>query len=250
MAVNSAGIDTVMLYLWPSDAGGNVTAGNAAQPLVTSAASYGGQRPDVAGLYGGQFLASGFTAQLPAEAAGSYLLAVYAHSNLVDNWGVAQTVIQVQAPAPSVAMTIDSPVNGSVPSSFEISGWALDTTATASSGVDAVHVYIWNSDAAGNVAGGAQAGTQIFFSPAVYGGSRPDVAAQDGAQFASSGFSLQGPALPPGNFLVGVFAHSSINGAWSELTRVVQIGIAGAPQTQVAAGGTLPTGGLSKGIQP
>jgi protocatechuate 3,4-dioxygenase beta subunit len=247
-AVSSAGIDSVMLYIWPSDASGNVTAANAAQPLASAAASYGGQRPDIAGTYGGQFLASGFTGQLPVEPAGNYLLAVYAHSNLVDNWGTAQTVIQVLSAAPSVAMAIDSPGSGSVPASFVINGWAIDTTATANTGIDAVHVYIWNSDAAGNVAGGAQSGTQLWFSPAVYGSPRPDVASQDGSQFGLSGFSVQGPALSSGNFLVGVFAHSAINGSWSELSRIIQVGPAGAPQAQVAAGGTLPNGGFTKGI--
>jgi len=84
-----------------------------------------------------------------------------------------------------------------------VTGWAIDQGACANTGVDQVHVYIYPTDAGGNVTG-----SQVFSTPASYGGNRPDIAGAFGAQFVGSGFSAQVNGLTLGNYAVVIYASA------------------------------------------
>jgi hypothetical protein len=243
LAVSSAGIDMVNVYVWPSDAAGNVASGQA--PVYSGAATYGVPRNDVAGTYGTQFYSSGYGLQVPALPAGTYLVGVFGHSNLVDNWSNSSRVVQVLAPsapaASSALITLDSPASGNSATTFTVTGWSIDTGATADSGIDAVHVYIYASDAAGNVPTGA---TPVFFSGASLGGVRPDISGLYGGQFGASGFSLAGPSLADGYYLVSAYGHSAISGTWAVQSHVIQVG----PVVTTAPGSVIPASQAQKGI--
>jgi hypothetical protein len=96
-------------------------------------------------------------------------------------------------------IAVDTPGDGAtVTQPFTMSGWAIDTGATANTGVDAVHVYAFRSG------GAAQ-----FVGVATYGSTRSDVAAIFGPQFAPSGFSLNVAGLAPGAYRLIAYAHQS-----------------------------------------
>lgn len=81
-AASGTGVDAVHVWAYP-DLGA---------PVFLGTASLGGQRPDVAALYGNQFLGAGFAlaAQLPAS--GAYQIVVYAHSALINAFNDARAV--------------------------------------------------------------------------------------------------------------------------------------------------------------
>jgi len=81
----------------------------------------------------------------------------------------------------STAHAIEAPNAGLNPPSFTVSGWAIDKAAVANTGIDMVHVYVYPSDAAGNITGQPQ-----FIGPAGFV-ARTDIAAQFGQQFLNSG---------------------------------------------------------------
>jgi hypothetical protein len=55
----------------------------------------------------------------------------------------------------------------------------------------------------------------VFLGAAITGGSRPDVAAIFGSQFARSGFGLPAGSLSPGEYQISVFAHSAVTGTFN-----------------------------------
>jgi hypothetical protein len=55
----------------------------------------------------------------------------------------------------------------------------------------------------------------VFLGAAITGGSRPDVAAIFGSQFARSGFGLLAGSLSPGEYQISVFAHSAVTGTFN-----------------------------------
>jgi hypothetical protein len=82
---------------------------------------------------------------------------------------------------------------------FSIAGWSLDLSSSSGAGIEAIHVWAYPASGAAPIFVGA---TTLTFS-------RGDVAAIFGAQFAVSGFSLQG-TLPAGDYTLVVFALSSV----------------------------------------
>ena len=85
---------------------------------------------------------------------------------------------------------IDGPATGtSVSRSFHIGGWALDLAAWQGSGVGAVHVWAQRRDAPS---------APKFLGAAQVNVTRPDVAAQYGAQFDRAGWQLSASGLEPG----------------------------------------------------
>jgi glucose/arabinose dehydrogenase len=174
-------------------------------------ASYGVARPDVGSIFGSSFTNSGFNLDARGLRPGRYELAVYAHStvsNAFDN--VSRLIIDVRS---SVQMSVDTPTTGAVLSQpFPISGWALDQSAPADTGVDAIHVWAFP------VGGGAS----VFLGVAAYGGSRSDVGAAYGAQFTNSAFQLSATGLALGVYDLVVFVRSSVTGSFSD-ARVVRI---------------------------
>jgi glucose/arabinose dehydrogenase len=129
------------------------------------------------------------------------------------------TVKRIASAAPTSApfMSIDSPANNAVlRQPFAISGWALDTVATASAGIDTVHVWAYPL---------STGGSPIFTGVAAIGGARPDVAtAFGGSQFTNSGFFLTVRGLVPGDYLLAAYAYVHATGRF-DLVRTVNVRI-------------------------
>jgi hypothetical protein len=136
----------------------------------------------------------------------------------VTNFSTVDDGTNISGPVSHPAMNIESPGTSNVTSTFQVTGWAIDTAATADTGIDNVHVYVYPSDSNSNVTGGP-----AFFSPASYGGRRDDLANYFGPQFLNSGFSVQTTALPPGLYLIVVYEHSKIADTWTPVTRLVSV---------------------------
>ncbi len=114
----------------------------------------------------------------------------------------------------SPAMAIDAPsMNATVTQPFHIGGWAIDRAAPpgVGTGVDAIHIwaYPWTGAA------------PIFLGVGMYGGSRPDVAAVYGAQFAASGYGLNVGGMSAGTYTIVVYAHSSVSMLFNQAQFVV-----------------------------
>jgi hypothetical protein len=104
-------------------------------------------------------------------------------------------------------VTIDLPAADSVLDShlpFIVTGWALDTSSYAGSGVGSIHVWAYPTD-----------GGQPIFVGVAGTGARPDVAALYGEQFAQSGYGLIVEGLPPGSYDLAVFPWSNIAGGFA-----------------------------------
>jgi hypothetical protein len=111
---------------------------------------------------------------------------------------------------PGPLVTVESPVAGAAAQPLEVRGWAIDGNATSGTGVDAVHVWAYPS-----------AGNPVFLGAATYGLSRADVAANHGAQFTASGFSLRAASvLPAGPWSIVVYSHSSVSGTFNATATV------------------------------
>ncbi|HEX6464976.1 MAG TPA: phospholipase D-like domain-containing protein, partial [Vicinamibacterales bacterium] len=113
------------------------------------------------------------------------------------------------------AMWLDMPSDGAtVRQPFAVTGWAVDQSATADNGIDAVHVWAF-------AASGAPP-TFIGWTPVNW--PRPDVAGLFGARHTASGFGLVASGLQPGSYTLVAYAHSSVAQAFTlAQTRRVQI---------------------------
>ncbi len=100
----------------------------------------------------------------------------------------------VAAPRPPVVQVENPPNGGHVRQPFTISGYALDPSAQ-DAGISTIHVWAFSST-----------GQARFVGVATYGGSRPDVAAIYGPQFAQTGYSIPVRGLVPGDYLIGLYA--------------------------------------------
>ena len=83
-------------------------------------ADHDGDRPDIAAIFGEQFHFSGYSIQVPAQAAGNYQVVVYMHSKISNSWaaltrniavGTAQTVAPATR-APNSTGEVPAPVAG------------------------------------------------------------------------------------------------------------------------------------------
>src|SRR5262249_26937411 len=152
------GIDAVHVWAYPNP-------GSATPPLFLGVAAYGGPRPDVAALYGADFMNSGFSLSTNTLSPGSYRIAVFARNSFDGSFSAATTEITVR-PAGRPYLEIDSPTTGAaVATPFLFAGWAIDTDSAVTSGVDAVHLWAYPSSGA----------APIFLGVASYGGYRWDV---------------------------------------------------------------------------
>jgi hypothetical protein len=115
------------------------------------------------------------------------------------------------APASYPAGWIDAPAANAklTGTSATVSGWALDSASTSSTGVDRVDMYVDN----------------VFVSSADYGDSRSDMANAFGARFQNSGYhaTLDLTTLAGGSHTIDMRAHSSVSGASTSYTRTVDI---------------------------
>ena len=128
------------------------------------------------------------------------------------------TIKRIASTAPTSAplMSIDSPANNTVlRQPFAISGWALDSVATSSAGIDTIHVWAYPLSTGGN---------PIFAGVAALGGARPDVAAAFGSQFANAGFYLPVRGFVPGDYLFAVYAMVHTTGSF-DIVKTVNVRI-------------------------
>jgi hypothetical protein len=81
------GVDTVHVWAYPIDASGKML-----DPIFIGPAFYGGARPDVAGVYGDRFANSGYGIVVNSLPSGTYEIAVFAFSTIVNNFTPAKVV--------------------------------------------------------------------------------------------------------------------------------------------------------------
>jgi YVTN family beta-propeller protein len=217
------GIDAVHVWAFPA-AGGS--------PTFIGAAEYGRPRSDVAALFGSGYLGTGYAITVSGLSPGSYVLTAFGHSTRTGAFSVTRQVAVTIATG--LRMAVDTPVaGGSVSGSFTVAGWALDLSAGAGSGIDAVHVWAYPSSGA----------APMFAGAAALDVARPDVATAFGAQFASAGFALPVTTLPPGGYTLIVYAHQASTGTFA-VERAVSI-VVTAPQPLTVI--DLPATGASVG---
>jgi hypothetical protein len=210
-AAVGTGVDAVHVYAYPADASGNISG----PPALGLAAIYGLSRPDVGAAFGSQFTNSGYALDVTGLPAGYYHLAIFAHSTVSGAWNQAHRVIRVPTPL----MNLETPLEGAtVQQPFGVAGWAIDQAAAVGTGVNAVHIYAYPSDASGNISGPPALGLA-----ATYGLSRPDVGAAFGSQFTKSGYALNVSDLPAGFYHLIVFAHSIVTGTWRDAHRIIRV---------------------------
>lgn len=197
-APSGTGVDAIELYAYRN-------FGSGESPMFLGNATYGDARADVSASYGDQFKPSGFSLNVTGVPSGSYRLFAFARN--IAAGGYTAYVFADVTIAPFGAVAIDAPAAGAISTSaFVVAGWALDNQATSGTGIDAIHIY-----AAPN--GGAD--PPVFLGVASIGWARPDVAAAYGPQFATSGYHFTITGMPPGDYALYVYAHSTVTNAFS-----------------------------------
>jgi hypothetical protein len=196
---SGTGVDSVHVWAYPTT--------GAAPTFVGVASST--SRPDVASAFGStRFTPSGYglAGTLPA---GTYDLAVFAHSTVTNTFNNSKSVrITVLPPVSIPRMSLDMPaLNQTVSQTFRVSGWALDLASKTGAGVDAVDVWAFPVSGAG----------PIFVGSAAIGGFRPDVGSAFGAlSYSAGGFNLNvNGGLPRGDYNLVVYARSSLTGTFN-----------------------------------
>jgi hypothetical protein len=202
-ALSGTGVNTVHVWAFPVGGG---------SPQFLGVATYGYARPDVGGAFGGQFTPSGYALSFALPTPGTYDIAAFAFSTVTNGFNNVKTVrVTVEAPPSIPYMWVDAPGRGdNVSQNITVAGWAVDLGQGTGSGVDAIHV--WGYPANGSA--------PIFVGYGIVGLLRPDVGAAFGSsRFTPSGFVVQG-TLPPGDFTLAVFAHSTIANAFNNVSVV------------------------------
>jgi hypothetical protein len=117
--------------------------------------------------------------------------------------------VQVQ---PSTTIVLDVPrTGGTVTPTFQLAGWAIDSSAASGGGVDIVHAWAYRLDAAAS---------PLFLGQGSVNVSRPDVGAAFGSQFSEAGFSFLAQDVPPGRYQVVVYARSLVVGTFAAAASV------------------------------
>jgi hypothetical protein len=198
-AASGGGVDVVHVWAFPSSGGA---------PIFLGATPVDRLRPDVAAIFGPQFVNAGYQLPTAPLAPGQYFVVAYAHSTVTgtfNNWQVTDVTVR---PPGDPLLVVDTPSDGAtLTTPFTLAGWAIDRDATADSGVDGVEV--WES---------SPPGTRPFFVGfAQLGQPRADVAAVFGPQFANAGYSIAIAGLPKGQCQLIVRAHSTVSGKPDQL---------------------------------
>lgn len=201
------GVNSIHIWAYPNP-------GSGASPIFVGHANYGAVRPDVAAAFGSaQFGPSGYSLTINLSP-GLYDIVVYAYSTVANTFNNAKVFrVNITAPPTIPRMAVDLPaVNQIVSQNFTVAGWALDLGAGSGTGVDAIHVWAFPLSGA----------APIFAGSATVGFLRPDVAAAFGAaRWGNSGYALSvSGALPPGEYILVVYAHSTISGTFNNWTLV------------------------------
>jgi hypothetical protein len=126
------------------------------------------------------------------------------------------TQIAITPYTADVIAQVDHPVIGTtVNGTVNIAGFAIDRGSGGwRTGIDQVHIYLDGPYSTGQIIGGA-----------VYGLPSPDVAAQYGAQFRNSGWSLDWNtnSVAPGPHWLYIYARRTTDNAWSLLPPMVVV---------------------------
>lgn len=211
-----SGIDDVQVWDAPMDLGGHKLASGSIQL----------NRPDVAATLGHpDWTASGFSATVPTgQTLGPVFWYVYAHTPSKGWWYTSTNLVlsgaavtgdpRLELETPTVLATL----HGGQP--FTVRGYAIDRNATPAQGigVDRVDVYFNGDRNSGLLVGRV--------TP-----SEPNtLAAANGGQFANAGWHVVFqptswvPGLMDNQFTsITVYAHSSVTGRESQVTRQVTI---------------------------
>ena len=151
------------------------------------------------------------TSQVPT---GTYYIYAVANDgrNAVGQYSTGPVKVVNFAPTTNPLINVDTPApSATVTSAFEVGGWAIDAAAASGTGVDAVQFYVFPND-------GASPG--VFIGTGSYGRARTDVGGAFGSQFTNSGFHFTITGLGPGNYLLGVYGHSTVTNAFSVIKTV------------------------------
>jgi hypothetical protein len=203
-APSGTGVDAVHVWAFPASGGA----------VFLGVANYGETRSELADMFGAQFTSAGFSLTASTLTPGTYTVAAYAHSTVTGTFSAVDTVT-VTILASATELYFSTPTGPDVYPGFSVAGWAIDSAAPAGTGVDAIHVWAFP-------AGGGPAillGTTTTFI------ARSDVAAARGSRFLMSGYNVKTANLPPGNYTVVTYAHSTVaqafNAAEARALRVI-----------------------------
>lgn len=224
---STPGVDAVHIYTCP--------ASNCTELTFWGAATYGLSRPDVASYFGhARYTYSGFSFVVTGRPAGEYLFYAYAHDTVTDQWLPIVIGATVQANVSNPYIGISAPGDGPVTQPFNAVGWAVDTGAPSGTGIDAVNLYAchWHN-----------CNGWIWSDDAVYGISRPDVAAFLGAQFTNSGYQESVNGLPANEYELRTYAHVVMTNGWIMSSVHLYVNLS-APALTIDRQGT-GTGGIS-----
>ncbi len=212
-APTGTGVDAVKIYVQlPGAPAPGVFIGNGRLGL---------SRPDVAGLFGSQFINSGFHFTITGLSPGAGTLWVIGHSTVSNTDSITKSVpFTVSATG---LMSIDIPSSESFisDSSFGVSGWAIDRsvegTAQSGTGIDQVVVYAFHNPGSGEPA--------VYLGEASYGGiQRSDVAAFYGSRYQNSGYLFivdrAAAGLGTGEYNIVTIAHNTITNSYDNLAIV------------------------------
>jgi hypothetical protein len=190
--MSGTGVSTIHVWAYPQ-AGGS--------PVFLGVPAFGA-RPDVAALFGPQFLNSGFTiASAGGLAPGQWQIVAFAMSSVTGTFNQAQAAM-ITLPTPNAVVAIDTPGEGAtVGQPFHIGGWAIDLASPTTVGIAALHVYAFPWTGAPPVFLGA---------PPVWA-PRADVAAYYGARYYSSGWGLNASGLGAGTYTIVAYPVSTGN---------------------------------------
>ncbi len=204
-APNGTGVDAIHVWAYPNPGSGQ-------SPVFVGAASYGGARADVGLVFGSRFANSGFFLAISGVPAGTYRIAAFAHSTFTGTFNAVR-IADITLLA-STLMSIDAPPGGASRSQpFFVSGWAIDRSAVAGPGVDAIHIWAYPV----GVSGGP-----FFAGAGGYGAERGDVGAAFGSQFTNSGYNTYITGLAAGTYDLVVYAHSTVSGTFNQ-AQVVRV---------------------------
>jgi YD repeat-containing protein len=191
-AASGTGIATIHVWAYPLG-GGN--------PVFLGVPAFG-PRPDIAGLFGSQFLDSGWTiGSVSGLAPGQWQIVAYAMSALTGTFNQTAAAI-VTLPVPDAFVVIDLPGEGwHVGQPFGVTGWAIDRASPNTVGIAAMHVYAYPWSGA----------PPIFIGAPLVNGPRPDVAAAYGAHYTHPGWGVTASGLPPGTYTIIAYPISTGN---------------------------------------
>jgi glucose/arabinose dehydrogenase len=171
---------------------------------VTSA----GARPDVAGVFGAQFLQSAYGVIVTGLPPGGYRIVVYAWVQAAANFAAVRFVdVTVTS---STLLVVDRPANrATVGRPFHLAGWAIDPSAPTGVGINTIHVWAFPTNG----------GPPVFVGVPTLNGPRPDVGAAFGTRFTPSGYNML-VTLPSGTYDLSVYANSAVTRTFDALVGI------------------------------